>query len=507
MNKNNRTLLIIGLIILGLYLYKSGFLASVFQEQQFDLDTIQFNDMFKQHVEINGCEGINPCWSPQCGGTNNQPIYCLSVAYPVDILSLNNHQCNLNLLGYTMNWMCKDSSAQNAPGTIFILDITEPNGESAISDHRCWANGPEDCLSSGSYPGPNPTPLSFEDENLKVNGDCGGITIDPKFIRNSLSQKFIYKRGGYYQGLNLTNNITIEITSTYSQSFPARLWVWIDKPSGLTGEERVLYDATKDIQIEPGTKNYDITFPNTFVIGEYKIHSIITSMSMQVGCQLNSQGESLTGPTITYVKLSSQLNSKFLINPKPIYINVNEGSSCPETYEFQKSPDGTIISNTLCIRQDLKDIPCFTLGCPVTIDYTYECTSAGICAETIYRALNCTTDIECGTGLKCENITGVCYMEKIYDTIFQCDTVNDCARPCVGISIACNNHKCEYNGTCEPKKITCTSTGCAEGFKCINDVCMQSDNTTDYETSSIPWYIIAGLVLVIIFILYRKKVF
>jgi hypothetical protein len=122
------------------------------------------------------------------------------------------------------------------------------------------------------------------------------------------------------------------------------------------------------------------------------------------------------------------------------------------------------------------------LGCPVFNNYSYQCTSAGICAETVYQQRNCTNDTQCPTDTKCDVGSGLCINTVIYNEILQCVTASDCANPCVGKTISCDVGKCTYAGECAVTTVGCQQLGCPETYTCnsARNVCERTQDIFHY---------------------------
>lgn len=112
-----------------------------------------------------------------------------------------------------------------------------------------------------------------------------------------------------------------------------------------------------------------------------------------------------------------------MVVPKPLYVEVGKDGTCPAGYHL--SPN-----HEYCLRDDLKELSCLQLGCPVVPDHTYICTSSGICAEIVYVYQDC-RQLGCpeinGTKGICDPQTGVClYKYKEYINITCRENPNIC---------------------------------------------------------------------------------
>lgn len=150
------------------------------------------------------------------------------------------------------------------------------------------------------------------------------------------------------------------------------------------------------------------------------------------------------------------------IIPKPIYIEVGcPTKQCPNGYNCQEE-------SGLCLRTDIIEnkLTCMQLGCPVIEGHNYQCTSSGICAETVFVQKKCLLDSDCPSDTKCDVGSGLCIEEHIFEKILQCSTASDCPNPCIGKTISCENNKCTYSGECKIHELTCKELGCPKEYIC-----------------------------------------
>lgn len=180
-----------------------------------------------------------------------------------------------------------------------------------------------------------------------------------------------------------------------------------------------------------------------------------------------------------YIGSAALETQNVILNPRPVYIN--KTGACPSGYTASAD-------NVYCIDSSLKDLGCVQLGCPTITGHNYQCGSSGICSETIYVQKKCTVNSDCPSGDTCDSSSGLCILTQIYNTIIQCSSASDCAKPCDGISISCTNNVCSYLGACSPTIVnntqtitqTCVQLGCAESFTCntARQVCERTITTT-----------------------------
>jgi len=96
-----------------------------------------------------------------------------------------------------------------------------------------------------------------------------------------------------------------------------------------------------------------------------------------------------------------------VINPKPLYLPVPL-YGCDSLGGYQLNED-----ETFCIRDDIADLSCMQIGCPIIegLENDYFCTSAGICAEMVYK-YGCTSDADC------EPYGAVCVQSSVVNESF-----------------------------------------------------------------------------------------
>lgn len=203
--------------------------------------------------------------------------------------------------------------------------------------------------------------------------------------------------------------------------------------------------------IKTGTNTYTITIPTTDVANLVRItpHLDILQDTSNFAGLRHWNGATYDGvPALTSLGTLDGPTEEFQIVPRPLYLKKSL-AGCQAGYA-----PATGLTDW-CVRTDIADFTCYQLGCPVLDDPTirYSCTSAGICAQTVYQQASCKTNTDCGAGMQCDAGSGHCFDEKIINTIFQCTTASDCAKPCDGIDIACTDNKCSYGGECTVREV------------------------------------------------------
>lgn len=174
-----------------------------------------------------------------------------------------------------------------------------------------------------------------------------------------------------------------------------------------------------------------------------------------------------------------------VINPKPLFLPVTD-SDCKDLSGYESNKD-----KSFCIRDDLASLSCMQIGCPVfkNLSNEYFCTSAGICAEMVYK-YGCRNDSDC-----------TAYNAKCVDS-------NDDEKFCVKTEITKEIQKIEI-----PKPIyverTCAEMDfCGEGYDCVDQdfngipiaTCIKKEG---FIKSDVPYsfYVIGTIVLLVIVIL------
>jgi len=179
------------------------------------------------------------------------------------------------------------------------------------------------------------------------------------------------------------------------------------------------------------------------------------------------------------------LEYKIQVIPQPIYIVIDcLTNPCPGGYTCQEE-------SGLCLRNDIieKGLTCQELGCPSTPDMTYACTSSGICAEVIFQYLDCVELGYCPLGFTCEPTSGMCIKTEIIKELVQCETPDDCMKPCDGLTIECIDNLCTYTGECDIKIIQCIKHTDCPPSPCIgvDSICM--NNQCIFSGSCDPTYL------------------
>lgn len=168
---------------------------------------------------------------------------------------------------------------------------------------------------------------------------------------------------------------------------------------------------------------------------------------------------------------SSEVEYKVQVIPQPIYIVIDcLTNPCPDGYTCQEE-------SGLCLRIDIieKQLTCQELGCPIIPDKTYECSSSGICVETVYVYKDCGI-FGCPLDLTCEPTSGICIRTEIVQELLQCKIPADCMIPCDGLSVDCTDYKCTYSGECEIKVIQCIQNLDCPATPCIGIDSLCQDN-------------------------------
>lgn len=351
-------------------------------------------------------------------------------------------------------------------------------------------------------------PFEYENDYFKITSSSDGWsgTVHSKLVENNIFKMDVTKEvGGYFEETS-PQRFYININSKYHTEVKVILYAWIEHKTGTFGEDIKYFDLSKEILVSPGERTYDLLIPKGLVIGRYDLYVILAKPFAN---KINQQFPQCPAIKDAQLRLSEGVHTPFLINPKRTYFIVEEGQSCPENYVFQAD------SNTVCVRDDLSEIDCMQEGmeCPVTIDFVYECSSAGVCVESLYWARNCQVDLDCPSNMKCETTTGVCYNVVIETQIKQCEQDLDCPSLCEGVTVLCIGGKCEYSGTCLPILVDCVDRGCPMNYECNEDdgICYPMEiplnGDEEVEPTKIPWiYVLIGIggFIFLLFVFKRK---
>lgn len=309
----------------------------------------------------------------------------------------------------------------------------------------------------------------------------------------------------------------------------------------------VLKTFNQKIDLNPGLNRLTFTFPATRP--EDKINAEVNAKISYSGSSLSGLNEYRRGYT-TYDCFNTNgqggceessifSNSQLLTEIKPEN-NINLGIAKSERFSLSISPKPLYLpiennicllgyvknrDNTFCVRDDISELSCFVLGCPNIEGTQYQCTSAGICAETVYISQSCKYDSEtikllnetekqsvsnnqiCPLGTTCDISNGFCIKSEIFNDLIQCNLATDCPNPCDGKIASCNElNRCSYSGECNVQKIGCVDFGCSDGY-----VCNEQKNVCE-EKKVIKWFnnyeLVFGLlflVLILIFVIYRFR--
>ena len=176
---------------------------------------------------------------------------------------------------------------------------------------------------------------------------------------------------------------------------------------------------------------------------------------------------------------------KVQINPKPLYIsdrgNCTSAPNAISGYECQPT-------SGLYVRSDVKSLTCVQIGCPVTPDKTYQCTSAGICAETVYIYQDCNSK-PCPSGTTCDAPSGACIKTEIFEKVVQCSRGSDCFKPCNGVFPSCSNNRCSYSGQCDITSVQCLQNSDCPLTPCAGVTSSCSNNRCQFVGSCNPIYL------------------
>jgi hypothetical protein len=158
-------------------------------------------------------------------------------------------------------------------------------------------------------------------------------------------------------------------------------------------------NATKDVVFDDfllpvGGKQINVTVPTEnvaeFLYFRAKFDSYLKNGVHYTGIHESCNYGSKMLETISVNSFDTDWQ-RVVVNPKPLYLPVPESGSCASLGGYELNKD-----RTFCIRNDIKNLGCMQVGCPVFENLTneYFCTSSGICAEMVYEA-GCRNDSDC----------------------------------------------------------------------------------------------------------------
>lgn len=248
------------------------------------------------------------------------------------------------------------------------------------------------------------------------------------------------------------NNIITDITTTICQP------VWHGQScEDLTqrhtlplGETIIQYEIPTDFVVEKidATPKITVYFDmNSMAISGVNIEpsKVIMDLDTMQTCSQQLLGRTtLTNVDLCrgYIPLGSVLGDTKLIQvaPKPLYMEM-DGGICVDT-DYKPS-----YNDAYCVLKGITDLTCVQLGCPSIEGHEYACTSAGICAETVYVTVwgTCpegTTPTTTSEGEK------ICIKTEIAEVILQCDMSTIPPAICEGITAVCVDNLWVFEGKC-----------------------------------------------------------
>jgi len=232
------------------------------------------------------------------------------------------------------------------------------------------------------------------------------------FLLGLNSQNFIFDVQApaqqVFQGQNV--KVQVKLTNTYGfeKGLLGNLSVTFRVPTTI-GD--AIYVNSQLVEIKPGDNFYLYNVSTEKVTDQITVTPklvMLLNTSSVSGINLPEPG----GAKLHYAEFykyypigSFQASTTTVqINPNPLYIDVPPGG-CNTLQGYSLNKDGTF-----CLRNDIQNITCVQLGCPVLVinntEVAYTCTSAGVCAQTVYK-YGCTDDSQClGIGVCLANNNG-----------------------------------------------------------------------------------------------------
>lgn len=383
-------------------------------------------------------------------------------------------------------------------------------------------------------------------------------SVDNDFVYNIKNNSFDITlssaKGNYIQGENVS--INVKVINNLAPAL-AELKLYYEVPTIIGTATK---SETKEVLLNIGENNfvYNIPTDKSTVLLRVSSELLIylpTSYFTGISFPTNILTlKSFNGVQYLLIGTIVEPTANIQITPMPIYLNITVDCNtklCPTGYTCQSG-------SGLCIRTDIveKQLTCIQLGCPKISGHDYYCDSSGICAETVFIYKDCTTEgcplmggaevtclsngvcryinsttkeiikeititcaekpSLCPSGTTCDIASKLCIKSEIFNVIVQCNSNNDCIKPCSGISSQCISNKCSYSGSCGSVIYTCKQAGCPSGSICQESgVCLKTTiekqiiNIIPSWIKIVLWvgivFIIVLITLIIFFILRGRK--
>lgn len=556
--KKVRNNIIVGVLVVILLLFignQAGFLSIVSEQE------VEYIYQYTGGTEISVCENQANYFITQKGGANllantveiNTGYSTFKfIATEIEDHALDDYPCNLAY--HLMVDVYKD---ENKIDTIYSYVKGGTDGELCSNSQPNipykFCDNVNNCVTLLEM---QKLASSFRDiQNGYINGWRVGYKVEysENLIDINVSSSL---KSSLVAGENITTEIIIN--NKLQQTLHGVLDIDFSTTT-LIGDK--LLSVSKDVVLSPGinTINYDL--PSTKSINELKVEPTLTLKVLgdkftnlnvirnpayvyRVDCIDTGYEPSIRSSKVYGIISTTELNifkitdSQIIsVAPNPLYLN-KTGDVCPSGYILNGE-------KTYCIRDDIKDLTCTIVGCPEIEGHDYQCTSAGICAETVFVSKKCELDTDCPEDTLCDVETGLCIQSKIYEDLvkvkcltdndcpldyncensglcskdnstimLQCIKSSDCMIPCEGVNAVCNQFgQCIYGGDCTKVDYGCIQTGCLKDYRCNKETnACEEIPTINVGSLELKWY---EFVLSISFILlvafyfvmrYRKKI-
>lgn len=376
-----------------------------------------------------------------------------------------NYGCYTRLQIYKNNVLIKDTERCSLLQTAETGTIYLPNG---LAIEPLWKTTIGD--SGGGYY----CQTAINTYSIRVPKDAINVSVaspQAQYFEGQDVAIDVLIQNGWMDGINAQLETTFEI--------PTMVGAAIKKESKTLalklGENKVSYTlpTVKNTEKLRVTPSVSITLPkerisglNTYSNGAYRPNSADFNMG-----------------TVT------EKTFEIMIIPKPLYL----APPCIAGYTMNTKGD-------YCVRDDIKSLSCYQLGCPNVEGHEYECTSAGICAETVYKTVwgNCPDGTVATNTSEGEQI---CIKTEIAETILGCEQTENPPNVCAGITAQCMNKKWEFSGKCNV--ITEKQT-----IEVVREVIVEKPVDRIVTVSVIPnwiYYILGAMGLITVFALMKKK--
>lgn len=294
-----------------------------------------------------------------------------------------------------------------------------------------------------------PDGLTIEPLWKTIHGDMGGayscqIAINTYSIHvpnDVINVSVATPQTQYFEGQDVS--VDVVIYNGWMEGVGAQLDTTFEIPTMIgsaTSKE------SKNITLKLGENRVSYTLPTVKNTEKIRITpSVSITLPKSKISGLNEYSNGAYRPNSADFNMGTVTEKTFevMIVPKPLYMTPNTDGSCLAGYSINAARD-------YCVRDDIKSLTCYQIGCPKVVGHDYSCTSAGQCAETVYKTVwgTCPAGTTPTTTDKGEQ---VCIKSEIATKILQCDANTPTMTPCDGVTSSCVNGQLVFSGACNVK--------------------------------------------------------